>query len=38
MWHVRDSGSYVCGCEMAKDVGAAIRKSIVVFLPCLVTF
>ena len=34
MWHVRDGGSYVCGCEMAKDVGTAIRKSIVVlFLP-----
>ena len=24
--------------KMAKDVGTAIRKSIVVFLPCLVTF
>ena len=38
MWHVRDSGTCVVG-KMAKDIGTAIRKSIVVlFLPCLVTF
>ena len=34
-----DCGVAMCGWKNAKDVGTAIRKSIVVtFLPCLVTF
>ena len=37
-WHIRDCGVCVVG-KIAKDVGTAIRKSIVVsFLLCLVTF
>ena len=37
LWHEGDCGMRVVG-KMAKDVGTAIRKSIMVsFLPCLVT-
>ena len=39
MRHVGGCAWCMCGWKMAKDVGMAIRKSIVVlFLPCLVAF